>query len=180
MDAAGTLWAWTVQTASGQGKLMGRPSGSAASLTRNRTNPVYIDAQLVGTQWVIATCSDVGTLVVESIPAGTSGTTPTTPTTPGLNTGGTTPGSGGTSLTPPLMHPLVDPKTGLVTRPWALFFEQIRSVNFSQGTTGTIPREALPGMPALTVMGRGDSPGQPESIQVGTGLTIEDNVLKLA
>lgn len=72
-------------------------------------------------------------------------------------------------LPPPLRHPMLEEGTGLVTKPWATWFEQ-------QAQLAAVNPYAY--VPANSIIGRGASgPGPATTLTLGTGLTIRDGTL---
>lgn len=93
-----------------------------------------------------------------------------TPSEPGETLPGA-PGSTPLSATlrPPMRHPLTDASTGLVSKPWAAFFEAVAEVSATN---------IYSYVPANTLLGRGaQGPGPASVLALGSGLTIRDDTL---
>jgi len=93
-----------------------------------------------------------------------------TPSVPGE----TLPGAPGSTTTPaspiaPVRHPMTDPKTGLVTAPWAAFFEAVAKAT-TNNPYGYVPANSVIGSSA-------QGPGPATVLTIGSGLTIRDGEL---
>lgn len=83
---------------------------------------------------------------------------------------------------PPARHPITDPRTGLISRPWLAFFQRLGSSVTTTITTviQEVGLAVLPAQAASTLLGRrSTSAGTPEAIALGTGLTMSGTVLSV-
>jgi hypothetical protein len=81
---------------------------------------------------------------------------------------------------PPYQLPLLDARTGRVSKAWHLFFLSLVSAGNVAGAIapGSITVEHLAPMPAPSLLGRGTpGVGPAEIISLGTGLTMTGTVL---
>ena len=165
----GRLWIWTPAVMGTSSYVVGRVFGSSVLTRFPRVNATFVDAELAGSNWVVASSSDIGALVVEVFPAGTAGQPgpimPPGPIDPSSQT--TVP----TAQYPPLSQPMLDMQTGIVTREWARWFLWVAQASqtnpYVDLATGVL-------------LGRGsDTSGPAVAITLGPGLTMRENVLTL-
>jgi len=83
---------------------------------------------------------------------------------------------------PPYQQPLLDRATGLVTKPWQLYFLALgqTAVDGGQTDVGSITLDKLQPLSSPRLLGRG-SPGigPVEQITIGAGLTMTGTVLSV-
>ena len=85
---------------------------------------------------------------------------------------------------PPYQQPLVDRATGLVTRPWQLFFLSLLPTTgdslINAIPPGSLPIDRLEYLDSPRLLGRGsDGVGPVESITLGTGLAMSGTELRV-
>lgn len=83
---------------------------------------------------------------------------------------------------PPYQQPLLDRQTGLVTKPWQLFFLSLSGGTLDGGTIagGTVPLDALAAIESPRLLGRGTAGvGPVEALLIGTGLILTDLTLSV-
>jgi hypothetical protein len=81
---------------------------------------------------------------------------------------------------PPYQQPLLDRQTGLVTKPWQLYFLALGATAVDGGTTtpGSITLDKLQPISSPRLLGRGSSGvGPVEQLTVGEGLALTGTVL---
>ena len=167
--ADGRLWVWTPAVIGTESYAVGRVVGSSVLTQLPRVNATFVDAELAGSNWVVASSSDIGALVVDVFPAGTSGQ-PGPPTPPGT-IDPTTRATVATAQYPPLSQPMLDMQTGIVTREWARWFLWVAQASQSNPYVD---------LATSVLLGRGsDTVGPAVAITLGEGLTMRDNVLTL-
>ena len=85
---------------------------------------------------------------------------------------------------PPYQQPLLDRATGLVTKPWQLFFLGLTGAGSGLDggniTDGSVPLDALAAIDSPRLLGRGSSGSGPvEQLFIGTGLALTDLTLSV-
>jgi Repeat of unknown function (DUF5907) len=83
---------------------------------------------------------------------------------------------------PPYQQPLLDPRTGRVSKPWHLFFLSLSGGATDGGeiTDGSITLDKLQPIPSPRLLGRGSSGNGPvEILSLGTGLAMTGTILSV-